>query len=323
MWFNRQHPLEQITHRKPPSEWDSFLSEPVLYLTRKLWELRNDLPFTPSIPITVVCISDTHNTTPDLPAGDILIHAGDLTENGTYDELVAQISWLDSQPHHHKLVIGGNHDTLLDPESDPPPSSSSPSSEPGTSHEHELSERERRRAAIMWGSVQYLSSSSTNIKVRDRSLNVYGSPRTPRQGKGPYSAFKYDRCDDEKAWKGQIPSGTDILITHGPPKTHLDMNGIGCLALLEETWRRRPGLHVFGHIHYAGGQTEKVAFDGLQHKVEQTILDRGGVGNLIMVVWEWLKGLWRPKVARHILVNAAMIWGNKNEKRRKPIVVQI
>lgn len=35
----------------------------------------------------IVCISDTHNTTVKLPKGDVLIHAGDLTNQGSYSEV--------------------------------------------------------------------------------------------------------------------------------------------------------------------------------------------------------------------------------------------
>lgn len=35
----------------------------------------------------LVCISDTHNCTPKLPKGDVLIHAGDLTNQGSYSEV--------------------------------------------------------------------------------------------------------------------------------------------------------------------------------------------------------------------------------------------
>ena len=34
-----------------------------------------------------VCISDTHNCTVKLPKGDVLIHAGDLTNMGSYTEV--------------------------------------------------------------------------------------------------------------------------------------------------------------------------------------------------------------------------------------------
>lgn len=34
-----------------------------------------------------VCISDTHNCTVKLPPGDVLIHAGDLTNQGSFSEV--------------------------------------------------------------------------------------------------------------------------------------------------------------------------------------------------------------------------------------------
>lgn len=34
-----------------------------------------------------VCVSDTHNRNVALPKGDVLIHAGDITNNGNYDEV--------------------------------------------------------------------------------------------------------------------------------------------------------------------------------------------------------------------------------------------
>lgn len=73
----------------------------------------DDLP-----PIRIICISDTHNKIPPLPPGDILVHAGDLTTHGTFDEVQAQLRWLSSQPHTHKIVIAGNHDIVLDEASD-------------------------------------------------------------------------------------------------------------------------------------------------------------------------------------------------------------
>lgn len=36
-----------------------------------------------------VCVSDTHNTTVKLPKGDVLIHAGDLTNQGGFSEVRA------------------------------------------------------------------------------------------------------------------------------------------------------------------------------------------------------------------------------------------
>jgi predicted phosphodiesterase len=54
-----------------------------------------------------VCISDTHNQTPKLPKGDILIHAGDLTNQGSYSELQKSVAWLERQDFEAKIVVAG------------------------------------------------------------------------------------------------------------------------------------------------------------------------------------------------------------------------
>jgi predicted MPP superfamily phosphohydrolase len=61
--------------------------------------------------VRVVCISDTHNRTPgEVPAGDILIHAGDFTRRGKIDQVEEFNKFLGSLDHPHKVVIAGNHD---------------------------------------------------------------------------------------------------------------------------------------------------------------------------------------------------------------------
>jgi predicted phosphodiesterase len=57
--------------------------------------------------VRIVCISDTHNNTFNLPKGDILIHAGDLTKQGTLAELRKTIDWIDNAPFEAKIVIAG------------------------------------------------------------------------------------------------------------------------------------------------------------------------------------------------------------------------
>lgn len=55
----------------------------------------------------IICISDTHNNTPKLPAGDVLIHAGDLTNQGSYNELERTVAWLESADFEAKIVVAG------------------------------------------------------------------------------------------------------------------------------------------------------------------------------------------------------------------------
>ena len=66
----------------------------------------------------IVLISDTHglhDRVPQLPQGDILVHAGDFMNAG-YDlrEVVSFNRWLGEQPFAHRIVCGGNHDRLFE-----------------------------------------------------------------------------------------------------------------------------------------------------------------------------------------------------------------
>ena len=59
-----------------------------------------------------VCISDNHdNYDFTLPDGDILLHSGDFTQNGTESEIETFLSWLKTLTQYRlKIVIVGNHE---------------------------------------------------------------------------------------------------------------------------------------------------------------------------------------------------------------------
>jgi hypothetical protein len=81
-----------------------------------------------------------------------------------------------------------------------------------------LAKSGKTRDDLHWGSVIYLENSSTSLRFpRDRQLTIYGSPMTPQYGNW---VFQYRRIRD--VWRDTIPDGTDILLTHGPPRGHLD-----------------------------------------------------------------------------------------------------
>ncbi|KAJ4344252.1 hypothetical protein N0V85_009807, partial [Neurospora sp. IMI 360204] len=82
--------------------------------------------------------------------------------------------------------------------------------------------------------------------------------------------FQYDRASHP--WTNRIPLETDILITHTPPRHHLDLD-LGCAGLLAELWRVKPKLHVFGHIHWGTG-CEAVYYDECQRAYE-SLMARG------------------------------------------------
>ena len=61
--------------------------------------------------VRFVCISDTHNHSPGegftLPKGDVLIHAGDLTNQGSYKELKKAVGWIQKADFAVKIVVAG------------------------------------------------------------------------------------------------------------------------------------------------------------------------------------------------------------------------
>ena len=58
----------------------------------------------------IVCISDTHLEHPDIPDGDVLLHAGDATFQGRPEEIRTFNAWFAALPHRHKVFVAGNHD---------------------------------------------------------------------------------------------------------------------------------------------------------------------------------------------------------------------
>jgi len=294
--YKNEARLDSILHRTQPTEFQTFIKNPTLYLSRKLYSWRRAIPIQPTSPITVVCISDTHNTQVNIPSGDVLIHAGDLTNSGTLEELQATLKWLRLLPHPYKVIIGGNHDLILDI----------------------LATEEENPTD--WSGLIYLNNSSVTIRCDSgRELKIYGSPMTPRHGNG---TFQYPRMQD--IWKGLLPDDIDILVTHGPPKAHLDLGDLGCEFLLAELWRIQPRLHVFGHIHAGYGQ-EWVQYDGLQRAYEAASIAGGGCFKLGRVLYELITDFLRPvKESRGgLLVNRSFVGGLKHWNRWTPIRVSI
>lgn len=180
----------------------------------------------------VVCISDTHGDHQNvaLPPGDVLIHAGDITAHGTYDNLASFLDWFSRQHYQHHLFIAGNHDTFL--ETDPA----------------------QTKAMVAQAGVTYLDDSGVIVN----GVRFWGSPITPRFHDW---AFMRDPGPDiERHWR-LIPPDTDVLVTHGPPIGVLDLversatesEHTGCAALSARVLEVKPRFHVFGHIHEGFG----------------------------------------------------------------------
>lgn len=166
------------------------------------------------------CLSDLHGHYPILPGGDLLIIAGDLTATDTEAEHEVFISWLRKQHYSKKIFIAGNHD--------------------GHCMDYEP-------FCLQLG--EYLCDSGCEFA----GLKIWGSPWTLEFCDWHFMRKPHEMAD---VW-AKIPSDTDILITHSPPKGILDAtqraNRAGCQVLADKVAKIKPKLHVFGHIHEGYG----------------------------------------------------------------------
>ena len=48
-----------------------------------------------------------------MPKADVLVHSGDISHNGTEDEVLDFLNWFIELPYQHKIFVTGNHDLCL------------------------------------------------------------------------------------------------------------------------------------------------------------------------------------------------------------------
>jgi hypothetical protein len=213
-----------------------------------------------STPVRFLILSDTHGAElpANLPPCDVLLHCGDLTEDGTPESISSALQNLGKVKAELKLVIAGNHEISLD--------KLYWLSQGGTDAEAERalalvnpkqsSEASRNGVTFLW------EGTYTFTLACGATFRIYVSPHTPVYGA---SAFQYPSSEDRFNSSGTplwatnvgtetstIPDHVDIVMTHGPPKYILDTidgKSAGCEHLRHAIARVRPRLHCFGHIH--------------------------------------------------------------------------
>lgn len=195
--------------------------------------------------VRIVALADTHLRherlhVPYRDEDDVLVHAGDLCQRGSLEELAAAAAFLAAQPHRVKLVVAGNHEVCLQ------------------------KRPEEARAVLAHHGLVYLEDEEITVG----GLRFYGSPWQPMFR---VWAFGARRGPELAAKWAKIPEGIDVLVTHGPPwgfgdRVRLGRLGArhlggspdrevhaGCADLRRRVERVRPRLHVFGHIHQDPG----------------------------------------------------------------------
>ena len=118
-----------------------------------------------------------------------------------------------------KIVVAGNHGLFLD--------ANFPGRRIKTGQTPSSPNNSAGDKTVDWGDIIYLQDTETTITCANgRRLRIYGSPCSPEHDNW---AFQYPRSKD--IWGGKVPDDTDILITHGPPRAHLDLLSLGCVYL--------------------------------------------------------------------------------------------
>lgn len=203
----------------------------------------------------IVCISDTHslqdNMLHEIPSGDVLIHAGDISNKGGEKDVTNFIHWFQNiQGFDMKIFISGNHDHCFEQVN-----------KPHHSRDYDWLRHLMSEENLSQSDITYLEDNSTTLESPEfsRPIKFYGSPWQPWF----YDwAFNLPRNGEEmeKKWL-MIPEDTDVLITHGPPNGVLDLvnnwrqpfQNVGCELLRFHVERVKPALNVFGHIHEGYG----------------------------------------------------------------------
>ena len=194
--------------------------------------------------VRFVCISDTHCSFPQLPAGDVLLHAGDFSFLGTLPEVHEFNKYLGTLPFKHRIVIAGNHDVTLD---------------------LDLFEENVRSVPPLRGvdaafvkarlvNCTYLEDSGVEVE----GYKVWGAPGV--YADGYCGAFTYQNPERLRPHWNKIPPDTDIIVTHSPPYGIMDIawrKNLGCPILLEKVNEVKPLVHLFGHIHEGRGHLVK------------------------------------------------------------------
>lgn len=191
----------------------------------------------------IMFLSDTHGrhleiseTYGKLPKVDMVIHAGDCTRYGEYDETDDFLKWYNSLNAKHKVLVAGNHDFILQ-------------------------QVDRRNELLLnnYG-VTYLEDSFVEID----GIGIYGSPWSPIYGMWAFMKHRNDEMNE--VWEKVPKDGSiDIMVTHSPAwgRNDISVRGnlhVGCEMLANHLALINPKVHVCGHIHECGGKIVTESF---------------------------------------------------------------
>ncbi|CAN9152738.1 unnamed protein product [Alternaria alternata] len=183
-----------------------------------------------STPVRFLILSDTHGAKlpENLPPCDVLLHCGDLTEDGTPESISLALQHLGKVKANLKLVISGNHEISLDKSYWLSQGGEEADAERalGMVSPKASSEASENGITFLW------EGTYTFTLACGATFRIYASPYTPVYGT---SAFQYHSKEDRfnsagtPSWAqnvgtetSTIPNNVDIVMTHGPARYILD-----------------------------------------------------------------------------------------------------
>ena len=177
--------------------------------------------------LKIVASSDLHGYLPEIPDCDLLFLGGDICPDGNELKQALWLDtvfrrWLRNVPARSIVGVAGNHDFVFQNRPDLTP-------------------------ALPW---HYLQDSGIELF----GLHIWGTPWQPVFFDW---AFNLEEEQLEQKWQ-LIPSNTDILLLHGPPRGYGDRNShdehTGSPSLTRRILEVQPRLAICGHIHEARGE---------------------------------------------------------------------
>ena len=201
--------------------------------------------------VRFVCLSDTHGQHNEMihsiPAGDVLLFAGDFTMLGRESTIHSFLSWLDGQPFKTKIIIGGNHELTLHRDA----------------MLNNYPEAKEDANTVIAGLVSVSKKHCTYLEHEQLEVEGFNLFATPYSAGYPAYAFHQILSEQRHALWQTLPDNIDILMTHGPPLNILDFAAdrtkplsnihAGDQELRDRVAEINPLVHLFGHIHEAHG----------------------------------------------------------------------
>lgn len=181
----------------------------------------------------LVCISDTHLRNFSIPKGDFLIHAGDLTFDGSLRQVIEGFKKLETSTQGHefkgKYFLPGNHDWAF-------------------------YNKDTGKAIAEEYGWKVIDNDLSTLQL-EKNLLLFGSAIQPE-----FCNWAFNEPDHMREQFWERSPACDILTVHSPAYGLLDSledgPNVGCKYIRKYIDRVKPKLVICGHIHHSYGQMD-------------------------------------------------------------------